>query len=169
MPAHADAGALGAVFLYEVVAIYRIPVIVFAVAGTGALIWRTQTVAAPGEPGGESWAGLAPEFRAGYLESLPVDDGWADLPGYRRAIVRPRFFRNEFHHWDLAPEIGYLNQVFHVVAIQARLAAESHGAAIDKIEQIVREERIDCSMRERTNGSRNHTRALPVRKTGQLS
>ena len=34
------AGALGASFIYDVVAIYRVPVILCAVAGVGALIWH---------------------------------------------------------------------------------------------------------------------------------
>ena len=32
---------------------------------TGRELWRTATVAQPGEPGGDSWAGLPTEFRAG--------------------------------------------------------------------------------------------------------
>lgn len=32
---------------------------------TGREIWRTQTIAQPGDPNDASWAGLAPEFRAG--------------------------------------------------------------------------------------------------------
>ena len=32
---------------------------------TGRELWRTATVAQPGEPGGDSWAGLPAEFRAG--------------------------------------------------------------------------------------------------------
>ncbi|CAM4110464.1 Alcohol dehydrogenase (Cytochrome c) [Novosphingobium lubricantis] len=39
---------------------------------TGKELWRTATVAQPGQPGGDTWAGLAPEFRAG-------GDGW--IPG----------------------------------------------------------------------------------------
>jgi nicotinamide riboside transporter PnuC len=34
-----SAGALGAVFIYEEVALYRIPVVVFAIAGSGGLLW----------------------------------------------------------------------------------------------------------------------------------
>lgn len=34
-----SAGALGAVFIYEEVALYRIPVVLFAVAGSGGLLW----------------------------------------------------------------------------------------------------------------------------------
>lgn len=33
--------------------------------GTGAELWRTSTVARPGEPGGDSWGELPLEFRAG--------------------------------------------------------------------------------------------------------
>lgn len=32
---------------------------------TGAEKWRTSTIARPGEPGGDSWGDLAPQFRAG--------------------------------------------------------------------------------------------------------
>ncbi len=32
---------------------------------TGRELWRTSTVALPGEPGGDTWGGLAAEFRAG--------------------------------------------------------------------------------------------------------
>jgi alcohol dehydrogenase (cytochrome c) len=32
---------------------------------TGKELWRTSTIAMPGEKGGDTWAGLAPEFRAG--------------------------------------------------------------------------------------------------------
>jgi alcohol dehydrogenase (cytochrome c) len=32
---------------------------------TGRELWRTQTIAQPGDPNDASWAGLAPEFRAG--------------------------------------------------------------------------------------------------------
>lgn len=39
---------------------------------TGKELWRTATVAQPGEPGGNTWAGLPSEFRAG-------GDGW--IPG----------------------------------------------------------------------------------------
>src|SRR5690606_19833147 len=34
-------------------------------ARTGAELWRTFTVARPGEPGGDSWAGLPLELRGG--------------------------------------------------------------------------------------------------------
>src|SRR5690606_30948912 len=34
-------------------------------ASTGALLWRTNTIPGPDEPGGDTWAGLAAEFRAG--------------------------------------------------------------------------------------------------------
>lgn len=34
-------------------------------AATGAELWRTSTIALPGTDGNETWAGLAPEFRAG--------------------------------------------------------------------------------------------------------
>lgn len=34
-------------------------------AGTGEELWRTYTVAQPGEPGGDTWGGLPVEFRAG--------------------------------------------------------------------------------------------------------
>ena len=33
--------------------------------GTGKELWRTATVAQPGQPGGDTWAGLPAEFRAG--------------------------------------------------------------------------------------------------------
>lgn len=39
---------------------------------TGRELWRTPTVAQPGQPGGDTWAGLPAEFRAG-------GDGW--IPG----------------------------------------------------------------------------------------
>ena len=39
---------------------------------TGKELWRTPTVAQPGQPGGDTWAGLPAEFRAG-------GDGW--IPG----------------------------------------------------------------------------------------
>lgn len=39
---------------------------------TGRELWRTPTVAQPGQPGGDTWAGLPSEFRAG-------GDGW--IPG----------------------------------------------------------------------------------------
>ena len=32
---------------------------------TGRELWRTASIAQPGQPGGDTWAGLAPEFRAG--------------------------------------------------------------------------------------------------------
>ncbi len=34
-------------------------------AETGQELWRTQTIAQPGEPGGDTWAGLPAELRAG--------------------------------------------------------------------------------------------------------
>ncbi|PLW81549.1 alcohol dehydrogenase [Kineobactrum sediminis] len=34
-------------------------------AETGAELWRTSTIALPGEPGGDTWAGLPAEMRAG--------------------------------------------------------------------------------------------------------
>lgn len=34
-------------------------------ADTGAELWRTSTIALPGEPGGDTWAGLPAEMRAG--------------------------------------------------------------------------------------------------------
>ena len=34
-------------------------------ANTGALKWKFDTIAQPGQPGGDTWAGLAPTFRAG--------------------------------------------------------------------------------------------------------
>lgn len=39
---------------------------------TGKELWRTQTIAQPGEPGGETWGSVAREFRAG-------SDAW--IPG----------------------------------------------------------------------------------------
>ncbi|WP_068078023.1 outer membrane protein assembly factor BamB family protein [Novosphingobium lentum] len=39
---------------------------------TGRELWRTPTVAQPGQPGGDTWAGLPAQFRAG-------GDGW--IPG----------------------------------------------------------------------------------------
>lgn len=39
---------------------------------TGKELWRTSTIAQPGQPGGDTWAGLPSEFRAG-------GDGW--IPG----------------------------------------------------------------------------------------
>src|SRR5207249_5003915 len=41
-------------------------------AATGKQLWRTSTVARPGEPGGETWGDLALQFRAG-------SDAW--IPG----------------------------------------------------------------------------------------
>lgn len=32
---------------------------------TGEELWRTASIAGPGDPGGDTWGGLAPEFRAG--------------------------------------------------------------------------------------------------------
>jgi alcohol dehydrogenase (cytochrome c) len=34
-------------------------------AGTGAEVWRTSTIARPGEPGGDTWGDLPLVFRAG--------------------------------------------------------------------------------------------------------
>jgi alcohol dehydrogenase (cytochrome c) len=34
-------------------------------AQTGAELWRTSTIALPGEPGDDTWGGIAPQYRAG--------------------------------------------------------------------------------------------------------
>ena len=38
---------------------------------TGAELWRTSTVARPGEPGGDTWGNLALTFRAGADAWIP--------------------------------------------------------------------------------------------------
>lgn len=52
-------------------------------AGTGEELWRTSTVARPGEPGGDSWGDLPVMFRAG-------SDAW--IPGSYDPQARTLFF-----------------------------------------------------------------------------
>ena len=47
-------------------------------AATGAELWRTYTVARPGEPGGDTWGDLPLEFRGGadvWMTQLGPGDG----------------------------------------------------------------------------------------------
>ena len=59
-------------------------------AQTGAELWRTSTVARPGEPGGDTWGDLALAFRAGADAWIPGSyDADADLIYWSTAQPKP--------------------------------------------------------------------------------
>src|SRR6266550_5032775 len=65
-------------------------------AATGKQLWRTSTVARPGEPGGETWGDLALQFRAGSDAWMPGSyDPNANLIYWGTAQAKPwtRFAR----------------------------------------------------------------------------
>jgi alcohol dehydrogenase (cytochrome c) len=59
-------------------------------AATGKELWRTSTIARPGEPGGETWGDLPLKFRAGSDAWIPGSyDGDANLVYWGTAQAKP--------------------------------------------------------------------------------
>lgn len=99
--------------------------------GTDAILWRSD---APGERWGYTL--LASGHRQ--LRSDVDDDGWADLPGFRRALVRPRLFLND----------GRARSVFFTVGamVEEREGGSMPGAAAPtgvSVREALRTERVD--------------------------